>query len=639
VGVKKSDQLAFMRAEVMRSKRWRQNERYDDLWKRMIDLYRGKHYEGKSRNDRLVVNMVFATKNVIAPAVAVSNPRFVVNARKPESAPQAVVTEEVLNYLWRTFQYHQEFRLTIDDWIVVGHGWIKVGYKVSKKPEVKKVPEATSIESGSDEGIDDREPVEGNVETELEVYEERPFIERISPFDIFVDPDARHPKEMRWIAQRTWRALQDVRVDSRYEAAGRKAASASSASRWDSDDGDGRSGDERPDAGAIQYVEVIEFYDLKRKEVATFCLDGGDKGNENRTDRAFLIPPKEAPYAFCNPFVMARNYEVPDNFYPMGELESIESLQLELNETRNQMLNHRKRYARKYLAAKERFDEEGWAALLSDQDNLVVPLLGDQDPQSSVAPMPAVVTPPDFYSQSELISADIDRVSGVSDYMRGNPEANIRRTATEAAMIQDAANARSQDKLAKVEMILTECGERIIQLMQQFMTTEQVARITGLAGRAWVGYDKDYLKGEFDYEVQGGSTEPRNESFRRQSALQLMDAMAPFIGAGIVNPLALARHVLQNGFGIKDTTSFFDMSQAGMDPYAQEQGEVGPDGQPIQATAGPPGGQPPASPAPGQIATMPPPMALPPGPQAQQPMGGMFGLPDDIPPELLAQLQ
>ena len=43
---------------------------------------------------------------------------------------------------------------------------------------------------------------------------------------------------------------------------------------------------------------------------------------------------------------MLRNYDVPDYFYPMGDLESIESLQLELDKTRSQMMNARKRYAR-----------------------------------------------------------------------------------------------------------------------------------------------------------------------------------------------------------------------------------------------------------------------------------------------------
>ena len=112
--------------------------------------------------------------------------------------------------------------------------------------------------------------------------------------------------------------------------------------------------------------------------------------------------------------------------------------------------------------------------------------------------------------------------------------------------------------------------------MQQFMTGEQVARITSVAGRAWVNYDADYLQGEFDFEVEGGSTEPRNEAFRRQSALQLVDAMAPFVQIGVVNPQGLARYVLQYGFGIKDTSTLLNgpmeqqMQQQQMDPNAQQ---------------------------------------------------------------------
>ena len=85
----------------------------------------------------------------------------------------------------------------------------------------------------------------------------------------------------------------------------------------------------------------------------TYCVfaDGATDG--------FLITPTKMPYAFGHPFLMLRNYEVPDDFYPMGELEQIEPLQLELNETRTQMLNHRKRYARKYLYMEDAFDDVG----------------------------------------------------------------------------------------------------------------------------------------------------------------------------------------------------------------------------------------------------------------------------------------
>src|SRR6056300_546127 len=127
-----SDRLKRLSQEVNRSIKWRDDSRRDDLWKRMIDLYRGKHYKSLSKEDRMVINMAFATKNVIAPSIAVNNPKFVVSARKPEGAAQAVITEEVLNYMWRTHKYQDEFRLAVDDFLVMGHGWIKVGYKATK---------------------------------------------------------------------------------------------------------------------------------------------------------------------------------------------------------------------------------------------------------------------------------------------------------------------------------------------------------------------------------------------------------------------------------------------------------------------------------------------------------------------------
>jgi hypothetical protein len=631
--VKVSERLRFYRDEVDRSKRWRAED-YDDLWHRMIDLYRGKQYEGASRNDRLVINLAFATKNVISPSVAINNPRFVVNARKPDNAPGAIVVEEVLNYLWRQHRYQDEIRLAVDDWIVVGHGWVKCGYKAVKPPEEKPTGEPgvenqeNLSNTGADTGIDDREPVEGNTESEMHVYDDRPYLERVSIFDIFVDPDARHPKEWRWCAQRTWRAIQDVKVDERYDPKARKAVNATSRSRWTGQgDRDARSGDDMPDDGAVTYCEIIEFYDMKRNTVSTFAMTADEEGSKDGTGpgtgrSSFLIKPTPIPYPFC-PLKMIRNYEVPDHFYPMGELEQIESLQLELNETRNQMLNHRKRFARKWIYARDMFDEDGVRALESDVDNTMIPINGDNNPANYIAPLPSIGTPPDFYNQSQLIEEDINTITGISDYMHGADSQNIRRTATEAAMIQDAANARARDKLGKVESFLAECGEAVVLLMQQFLTGEHVARITSVAGNAWLNYDADYLQGNYDFEVEGGSTEPRNESFRRQSALQLVDAMSPFVGAGVVNPAGLARYVLQYGFGIKD------VSQIMVGPMEQQmgmgqQGVPGENGQP-QGPPELPMGQPEAMPA-GMAQSGGPPIE-------QMPMGG-----PQIPPELMAQM-
>jgi len=323
------------------------------------------------------------------------------------------------------------------------------------------------------------------------------------------------------------------------------------------------------------------------------------------------------------------------------------------------MMNHRKRFQRKWLYEKDAFDRDGVAALESDVDNTMIPVMTDGDPSRAIAPLPAVITPSDFYDQSSLISSDIDRVSGISDYQRGSAQTSVKRTATEAAMIQDASNARAQDRLAKVETILAQIAERVIGLMQQFMTGEQVARIVTIPTRAWVNYDKDYIQGEFDYDVVAGSTEPQNETFRRQSAMQMVDASMPFLQMGVANPLGLYMYILQRGFGVKDVTQFVIPPQGGApgqeDPNAPPGGEQmnSPTQNPSDAPGqfppgqvpqqGPPqgggippemGGGPPQGIPPQMMQGAPP---MPPGRIAPAgPKPG--GIPEDIPPELLMQL-
>ena len=534
-----SDRLADYRKRLDTSKRWRKEEGFDQVWKRMSDLYRGRHYEYYSDSDRLLVNICFSTVNVIVPSVTVNYPQITVNATKPEQAAEAVIAEAVVNYWWRHQNIKDEFKSAVKDMIIFGHGWIKVGYRFVE-------------EDIYPEGEDDSDNVpDGQVTPTITVLEDSPFAERVSCYDVFVDPDATSVKDMRWIAQRIRRPISEVRTDKRYNKAARDAVYPMAVSRYADDPSVRKVRDK--DVG---YAEIWEYYDIKGRTMCVFA-EGGDN---------FLVKPMPMPYSFGHPFVMLRDYDVPDHFYPIGELEAIEPLQKELNETRTQMMNHRKRFARKWLYKESAFDQLGRTALESDDDNVMVPVIGDDAISNVISPMPAVVSPPDFYNQTNLISSDIDRVSGVSEFMRGGVS-EIRRTATESALMQDAANARTSDKLATVERAMAEVGRRLVKLAQQFMTGEQVARIVSKDGDpVWIKYDRDYLAGDFDFEIVGGSTQPVNESFRRQTALQVVDAMAPFAAAGVVDMRKMAAYVLQFGFGIKSPQQFMQEPPPPMPP-------------------------------------------------------------------------
>ena len=569
-----ADYLKQCRMRIETSRKWRKEDGYDATWKRMNDMYRGKQFDLNKSEDRIMVNIAFSTMNVISPSISVNYPKITVNANNPNQAAQAIIAEAVVNYWWKHNDIRLEFRRAVKDMLAFGHGWIKVGYRFV---------EEEAVAEGDTEVSDPQEGGESTANTVI--LEDAPFAERVSVNDVFVDPDATSMRDIRWIAQRIRRPINDVKADKRYSKAARNDVTMVAVSRYADDPTRKKVYDK-----SQSYAEVWEFYDIAANTMSIFS-DGGEN---------FLVKPMAMPYAFGQPFVMLRNYDIPDHFYPIGDLETVEPLQNELNETRSQMMNHRKKFSRKYLYRESAFDNLGKSALESDDDNVMVPVNGDEALSGVVSAFPAVINPPEFYNQSQMIINDFDRISGVSEFQRGS-QTEIRRTATESSLIQDAANARTADKLAVVEQGISEVAKRLVMLSQQFMIWTQVARVMGKDGEPlWVQYDRDYLKGDFDFEVVGGSTQPQNESFRRQMALQIVDAMTPFAGAGIVDMTKLASFVLQQGFGIKNPSEFMAQAQ----PMAPE-------------------GVPPV-PA-GQVP--------PPGPAGQPPEEG------GLPPEIVAMLQ
>ena len=48
-----ADMLEKYRQKITQSKKWRRDNFFDDTWRRMIDLYRGKHYEYLTEEDQI----------------------------------------------------------------------------------------------------------------------------------------------------------------------------------------------------------------------------------------------------------------------------------------------------------------------------------------------------------------------------------------------------------------------------------------------------------------------------------------------------------------------------------------------------------------------------------------------------------
>ena len=551
--------LKRYRDRLTAAKRWREDEKFDRTWKRLRDVYRLRMFDGWSEDDRIAVAIAFSTINVIGPSIAVNYPKITVSSRDEEIDQQnkALMVEAIVNYWWRHFDFREENRRIVQDFLIYGHGWGKVGWNFHE--EIRNLtPEeiqqnirvqndvldqfAQDNPSMASEMPSENDVIESQESTTTEVTEDSPFFERVSPFDVFVDPEATHMKDAQWIAQRVVMSLEQAKQDERFNKSARRKLKADGSLKWFNEDNKSNVPD---DHGR---VTIWEFYDLVRGTLSIFP--------DQQKDNGFLVKPLPFPYPYGHPFVMLRNYEVPDQFYTIGEIEAIEPLQNELNHTRSAMVLARKLDIPKYLVRKDALDVDGIDALTSSNTNALVPVRDDTPFPEVVAPVPRNDANAQFYNHhSEVIESDIDRVTGVNEYMRGAlPE--IRRTATEASIIQDAANARAADKLARIETFIAEVAQRLVQLAQSFLTTDQVARITTEQGaQVWVPYSRQDVEGEFDFDVEAGSTQPQNETFKRQQAIALMNTMGPLVGS-VVDPMAIAIHVLREGFGIKNPERF-----------------------------------------------------------------------------------
>ena len=613
------DRLEQYVERVDKCRRWRSDKGLDDDWLRLSDLYRGHHFSQSAtdRGDMIAVNLAFSTINVIAPSVAVNYPKIVVKANSPEDRNRAIFVEAVANHLWKHHDFRTPFRRAVKDFLIFGHGWVKIGWKfLEQEQSLSELEQDSMFDSAMAEadqfaienfmqGVETptAEEIAANIpQTEMRIVEDQPFVERISVFDVFVDPSATCMEDAKWIAQRIVRPLEEAKKDRRYKPSVRNRLSANYSNNHLDD-----AAVENKQEYLEDQVVVWEFYDIMDNTLSVYTDDSDE----------FLVDPIQMPYAYGQPFVMVRNYDIPDHFYPMGDLEAIEPLQLELDKTRSQLMNDRKRYARKYLYHERSFGPAGREALESDDDGRFVPVIDENKPLDQVvAPLPQVPVSPEIYNYSNIIENDINTVSGISEYARGAmPE--IRRTATEASIIADAQNARAADKLAIIEISISQVARRVIQLMQQFMTGEGMARVSGGAGGedVFVPYGREEIVGEYDFTVQAGSTQPMNDTIRRQQAVSLLNAVAPLIGT-VIDPAAIARHVLEDGFGVKDPDKFL-----------------------MQQTPLPPEGEAPAEGMPGEEELMAPPMpgGMPGGlPSAPE---GAFAPTGGVPPELLAQLQ
>jgi hypothetical protein len=616
--------LRVARSQWEHGKKYRREHR-ESVWRRSEVQFGGDHWgQGGGprdpRADLIVVNISFSTVVTIVPYVTGSDPRFLVEPYSYDATIRnARAQAAYINRFWRS-QSSGARRAVYNathDHLVYGDGYGKVVYE-----------------------MEDREGPEGDTQTIAEIT-----VHSISPWDLWIDPMADGFHNARWVAQRTRMLLHEVRDEPSYVNTDMIQVGIDVSDGTDPERlpelPSGKDGEENENS----WVEVIEFWDLRNRRMIVFTPNSAK-------------PLKVVDEAVC-PIVPIENHWLPKSPYHMSDLEQIWSLQQELNKTRSQMITHRRRNIAKYLVRTDALDDGAEQALMSEVVGEVVKIKSNEPLDSVIRPVASLPLSSENYAVSDLITRDVFEITGVNEYLRGaTPQ--IRRTATEASIIEGASNVKAAHKLSRVEEFVRQLGtlvlkiagdvfpltdydelglyitgkdaealnkaqqgEHLTQLMQQGAPPEILAREqqgADLYGATVLKLGGDIFVGEYQVEVVQNSTELRDPVFKeqkfREMAASLTNAAPVLAQQGIQVNLRKAYELWFEAAGIQDVDEMFESLPGGMPAAAPQPQAPGPNGlqgvgvpnlqglgapndllSALNTGAIPPGGQPPPAPS------------------------------------------
>lgn len=607
----------------------RAHSRFDAQAKPMIErmrkYFKGEHWPvvpGGQAVDmkRIVANLIFADIKVMLPVLALRNPRVFVSPvgatvnvpsqdpfGQPIEVPAQIVNgkpvrlleaaraqEALINWRWRQLQLNRAtVRRVLVDALSAPFGIVKVGFTMTEE----KIA-----------GLDGESPE--LLEANSFVKAESPFAVRWSPLDFRVDPEARYPdlSDAGWVAF-GWRARpEDVRRNPRYRNTRDLKATVEITADFDSAGGlsgpasQGRLGTRLGGSFEEDWkrVQLWEVWDKRRGKRLTLA-DDHDKALEW----------EDWPEAYENfPCETLYFTEYPDELYGPPDLYHVLGQQDAYNELSTMILNHVKRFLRKYIARRGSFDEKEMAKLIAPVDGVVAE--ADGEIEKAIKPLDDAAIPVDWWQGRVNFREDHDRLSAIADFMRGVAEKVD--TATEASLLQSNLNVRTNDTRDAVESFAERISTQLLHIDAQTITLPAAIPVIGPDGAmAYNEYlqvaDRELLLAKMDVEVEIGSMQPVDEALHKRDAIELYSL---FRNDPLIDQHVLRKRVLQvYQRSMPDAQKLLLSEQEVMQHPLQRM-------MALQTGGAGPAGRAPGSPRPvprptgGPIATPPPPPVTPP---------------------------
>ncbi len=488
-------------------------EKFDERAKRMREMFKGDHFPGSMEGEFIVINYCYAILKAILPQIYFQDPYLFLETGDGQTTEDSTAAAEaVLNHFWYTMKVKRQIKKIVLDALIYGFGLGKIGYNT----DTAKV----RLESGADY-------------TEM-IKAEYPFFRRTSPGSVVFDTDPNSTDDLKWLGTNYFLPVDDVKENYKNadDIVGDYYNVQSSFI------------DEKRYSQAVQNdikrVSIWEIQDLVSGKILTIT-EKADKFLKE-IDNPYKLDGFNYKFLYLN--------EVPDEIYPLSDLEQIKDIVLELDKTETQLLNHRSKAIRKVVS------EIGIWASPEDKENF----FNNADMQNAevqqnmldrIQVFDASTIDASLYNIQSELKDNLYKISATAENQLSS-DSTTQKTATEINKIDANSQIRNSDRIDNVRDFVIDTAGALLKILQQFMSKKVSVKYKD----SWEEFTKENIKGNHNIRIEiGDMLKPNTDQDRARISQVLAETLEAVDEQGlpIVNRRELVKtYYVKYGFTKSD---------------------------------------------------------------------------------------
>lgn len=528
--IKGKPDVSWWIAQIEAGIKFRKKFAKEDKWEDWRNYYRGNWIAGI-----LPSNIYFKMLRTIVPRVYFRNPSISLQATKPgiENALFAQLLERIDNKLIKRMKLKKQIKMMVQDCFMFGTAAGKLGFGAEFTPSPKDLETDQPFKNGK------------IVEYNQNVHANMPWFMRVHTGAFIVPAGLIDFDDSRFAIHWIRRSLQDVKDDPRFT----NTADLQGSTKGQMTDAGSTSSANKENQSYSNPTPMIDLYEIRDKKtgkvfvIAPYASDG----------KVLYFGDDELQSQGRLPFYTFSFNADDDVFWGVPDSQILEPIQLEINETRTQIMKHRRLSLVKILAKVNSIEDSEAAKLVEESVSPVVFIKGNVN--TDIKFLEGSNIPRDLFTAFEVTVFDARETVGFSRNEFG--EFNSRSgdtSATEASIVKQASEIRVDERRDMVADMITDIVDHMHTIIFEHWTDEQIVDVMGPGGVSiWIKFRPSMLKsGSYEVSVDPDTSLPETKQSRQNKATQLF---ALLNGDALIDQMKLRRYLLHEMHG----TVFDDM--------------------------------------------------------------------------------